>query len=238
MFTSIVGTASVPARGSTFMRPVPPMMPPSLCSSSAHRFICITADQPRCGRLRASMLLRVGLLAAPLAADGQQPGKMWRIGYLGTFPMDPQSRDWERCRAGPPRARLHEGQNLHIERRFSERKVVRSLARPGGNVTGLTSIEWEAFTAKQLEVLKDAAQEQAAAAGGPRDRVARARAAPSGARRGLRLDSLAAVINRGADATDRARGYSHCRPHSYAARRRSAVSGKGVPDRFHPDRGA
>src|SRR6266545_2932237 len=91
MFTSIVGTASVPARGSTFMRPVPPMMPPSLCSSSAHRFICITADQPRCGRLRASMLLRVGLLAAPLAADGQQPGKMWRIGYLGTFPMDPQS---------------------------------------------------------------------------------------------------------------------------------------------------
>ena len=34
--------------------------------------------------------------------------------------------------------------------------LVTSLARPGGNVTGLTSIEWEAFTAKQFQIIKDA----------------------------------------------------------------------------------
>jgi hypothetical protein len=91
------------------------------------------------------MLLHVGLLAAPLAADGQQPGKMWRIGYLGTFPMDPQSEIGSAVALGLREHGYVEGQNLHIER------------RPGGNVIGLTSIEWEAFTAKQLEVLKDAA---------------------------------------------------------------------------------
>jgi len=55
-----------------------------------------------------------------------------------------------------------------------------------------------------------------------------ARAAPSGARRGLRLDSLAAVINRGGHAADLACGRSHCRPHSCAARQGGAVSGEGV----------
>jgi putative ABC transport system substrate-binding protein len=34
--------------------------------------------------------------------------------------------------------------------------LVASLARPGGNATGLASIEWEAFTAKQLQVIKEA----------------------------------------------------------------------------------
>jgi ABC transporter substrate binding protein len=34
--------------------------------------------------------------------------------------------------------------------------LVASLARPGGNVTGLASIEWEAFQAKQLQVIKEA----------------------------------------------------------------------------------
>ena len=34
--------------------------------------------------------------------------------------------------------------------------LVTTLARPGGNVTGLTSIEWEAFTAKQFQIIKDA----------------------------------------------------------------------------------
>ena len=34
--------------------------------------------------------------------------------------------------------------------------LVANLARPGGNVTGLASIEWESFTAKQLQVIKEA----------------------------------------------------------------------------------
>ena len=33
--------------------------------------------------------------------------------------------------------------------------LVASLARPGGNVTGLATIEWEAFTAKTLQVIKE-----------------------------------------------------------------------------------
>ena len=34
--------------------------------------------------------------------------------------------------------------------------LVTNLARPGGNVTGLATIEWEASTAKQLEIIKEA----------------------------------------------------------------------------------
>jgi len=34
--------------------------------------------------------------------------------------------------------------------------LVTNLARPGGNVTGLATIEWEGFTAKTLEVAKEA----------------------------------------------------------------------------------
>jgi putative ABC transport system substrate-binding protein len=34
--------------------------------------------------------------------------------------------------------------------------LVASLARPGGNVTGLATTEWEAFSAKQLQVSKEA----------------------------------------------------------------------------------
>jgi putative tryptophan/tyrosine transport system substrate-binding protein len=33
--------------------------------------------------------------------------------------------------------------------------LVTNLARPGGNVTGLATIEWEAFTAKTLEIAKE-----------------------------------------------------------------------------------
>ena len=43
-----------------------------------------------------ALVLLVGPLAAPLAADGPQPGEMWRIGYLGTFPMDPSPRSGAR----------------------------------------------------------------------------------------------------------------------------------------------
>jgi ABC-type uncharacterized transport system substrate-binding protein len=34
--------------------------------------------------------------------------------------------------------------------------LVTNIARPGGNVTGLATIEWEAFTAKQLQIIKEA----------------------------------------------------------------------------------
>jgi len=148
-----------------------------------------------------------GLLTAPLAAEAQ-PGKAFRIGILGTSPS-----------TNPAAARLWgvffqrlrelgyvEGQNLTIERRFSEGKaerlpglaadlvrlkvdvivaasgpaplaaqsvtktipivmtnqadpvasgLVASLARPGGNITGLSLLSAE-IVGKQLALLKEA----------------------------------------------------------------------------------
>ena len=150
-------------------------------------------------------LVSVGLLSAPLAAEGQQTGKVYNIGYLGlsssfagpvrtAFNRGLQERGWI------------EGQNFVLTTRFAQfkserlrelvselvqRKVdvivvstaegalaakhgtstipivavdpadavgiglVASLARPGGNVTGLSYLGTE-LTAKQLELLKEA----------------------------------------------------------------------------------
>jgi putative ABC transport system substrate-binding protein len=143
------------------------------------------------------------LLATPLAAEAQPVGKGYRIGLLGTFPSPLVDVFVNSLREHG----YVEGQNLTIERRFSEGKadrlpalvadllsldvrlivasgpgpsraardatttvpivfvgvadpigmgLVTSLARPGGNVTGLATIEWEAFSAKQLQIIKEA----------------------------------------------------------------------------------
>jgi putative ABC transport system substrate-binding protein len=155
-----------------------------------------------------------GLFAAPRAAEtfsgsgqAQQPRRLARIGYLGTFPPGPQDVHWNAFVLGLRDHGYVEGQSLHIERRFSDGRaerlpalaaelvqlgvsvivasaagpsraakeatatvpivfigvadpvgigLVASLARPGGNVTGLASIEWETFQAKQLQVIKEA----------------------------------------------------------------------------------
>jgi putative ABC transport system substrate-binding protein len=151
-------------------------------------------------------VLAVSLLAAPLAADAQQAGKVPRIGFLSlTSPSD-----------RPPlldafRQRLRElgwveGQNIVIDYRYAEGRVDRlpdlaaelvrlkvdlivslgtqgvtaaknatetipivmiavrdpvgtgliaSLARPGGNVTGVSGSAGLEIVAKQLELLKE-----------------------------------------------------------------------------------
>jgi ABC-type uncharacterized transport system substrate-binding protein len=147
------------------------------------------------------------LLAAPLGAEAQPAEKVYRVGFLGMFPVSYPSPGWDAFVQGLREAGYVEGQNLNIERRFAEGKaerlpslaadlvrlgvsliittgvpaslaardatgtvpivfvgvadpiglgLVASLARPGGNVTGLASIEWEAFTAKQLQIIKEA----------------------------------------------------------------------------------
>jgi putative tryptophan/tyrosine transport system substrate-binding protein len=158
---------------------------------------------------RAFIAGTVGLLAAPLAVEAQQPGKVYRIGFLATFPAAPGGPNplGDAFLDGLREHGYVEGQNLTIERRFSEGKadrlpalvadllrldvrlivasapgpslaakagtttvpivfvgvadpigtgLVASLAWPGGNVTGLATIEWEAFSAKQLQVSKEA----------------------------------------------------------------------------------
>src|SRR5437762_9379803 len=130
----------------------------------------------------------LSLLAVPLAAAAQPPGKVYRIGYLGTNP--PPADWWDALLDGLRERGYSEGRNLVFERRFSEGNakrfpefaaemvqlrvdlilvhttpaaiaakhatqtipiviptaidpvgggLVASLARPGGNLTGLSS---------------------------------------------------------------------------------------------------
>ena len=156
----------------------------------------------RLARLVVPATLSLALLAAPLAARRSSRGRSTASGSSrrsrppGCPPVGDAFLDGLREQG------YVEGQNLTIERRFSEGKadrlpalvadllrldvqlivasrlvralrqrmpprpspscswrvadpigmgLVASLARPGGNVTGLATIDWEAFTAKQLK---------------------------------------------------------------------------------------
>jgi hypothetical protein len=55
------------------------------------------------------------LLAAPLAAEAQQAGKVYRIGFLSSLPVPPTAlADTLR------KVRLVEGQNIVVDRRVTE----------------------------------------------------------------------------------------------------------------------
>jgi putative tryptophan/tyrosine transport system substrate-binding protein len=148
----------------------------------------------------------LGLLAAPLVGEAQQPSKVPRIGFVGTLPKNPH---YEALRQGLHEFGYVEGQNIAIEPRYSEGRVERlpdlatelvrlkvdvivvdacgaplnaasqatstipivvaacnddlvatglisSLARPGGNITGLSELTPE-LGAKRLQLLKEAA---------------------------------------------------------------------------------
>ncbi len=147
-----------------------------------------------------------GLLAAPPAAEAQWAVKVWRIGFLGGSPSA-VPRFIQAFEQGLRELGYVEGQNISIERRFSEGRAERlndlattlvrltvdvivvdacgaplnaarqatstnpivvaacnddlvatglisSLARPGGNITGLSELTPE-LGAKRLELLKD-----------------------------------------------------------------------------------
>ncbi len=156
---------------------------------------------------RAVALLTLALLAAPLVAEAQQPGKVYRIGYMSI----PSRQSAERLlpiflEALRERGWV-EGRNLLIEWRWAEGKLERlpdfaaelvrlnvdlivapqpdsalaaknatrtipivfmfpadpvadglvaSLARPGGNATGLTSTPTLDILGKRLDLLKQA----------------------------------------------------------------------------------
>jgi putative ABC transport system substrate-binding protein len=60
------------------------------------------------------------LLAGPLAAEGQTAGKVWRIGWLGVTPPSSLDAGWEAFIAGLRERGYVEGQNIVLERRYSE----------------------------------------------------------------------------------------------------------------------
>src|SRR5881628_88505 len=154
---------------------------------------------------RAFISTALGFLAAPLAVDAQQPGKVARIGVLwqGSSASGPHIR--EAFRQGLRDLGYVEGQNIVIEYRYAEGKaerlpdlaaellrlkvdvivaggtlaplaakhatrtipivlaaagdpvgtgLVMSLAKPGGNVTGLSNLSRD-LTAKRLQLLKE-----------------------------------------------------------------------------------
>jgi putative ABC transport system substrate-binding protein len=145
-----------------------------------------------------------GLLAAPLAAEGQQTGKVYRVGILTNKASDPaESRLWQAFRLGLRDRGWIEGENILIEFREAEGNSARlpelaadlvrlkvdlivarssifvqpvkeatssipivfvvhadpvgtghvtSLARPGGNITGLANLMTD-LAPKGLELL-------------------------------------------------------------------------------------
>ena len=153
------------------------------------------------------LLALCSLLLAPCSAvDAQQPGKIFRIGYLDNSTASGIAVLLEAFRQELSKLGWIEGKNITIEYRFAEQKherlpelaadlvrlkvdlivtsgratalaakratttipivmtsspdpvgegLVASLARPGGNVTGLASLASELNT-KRLEILKDA----------------------------------------------------------------------------------
>jgi len=149
-------------------------------------------------------VLALGLLAAPIAAEAQQPAKVPRIGLL--TPGSPGDPFIEAFRQGLRALGYVEGQNIALEYRWAESKydrlpglasdlvrlnvdlifarstpgaraaknattaipivfaavtdpvnlgIVDSLARPGGNITGLTHIGVD-LVGKDFELLREA----------------------------------------------------------------------------------
>ncbi len=75
--------------------------------------------------MTAIFALALGILAAPLAAEAQQPGKIPRIGILSPFDRSSVARNVEAFRRGLGELGYTEGNNIAIEYRFAEGKFDR-----------------------------------------------------------------------------------------------------------------
>jgi putative tryptophan/tyrosine transport system substrate-binding protein len=154
---------------------------------------------------RAFLSGAAALLAAPVAAEAQQVGKAWRIGYLGFGAPGSDPSGIEGLRQGLRELGYVENQSIVVEYRYAEGKperlasligeliglkvdillaqgtevtdaakrrttttpivtvsgdpvgsgFVRSLARPGGNITGLSFAVGESFSGKWLQLVRE-----------------------------------------------------------------------------------
>jgi putative ABC transport system substrate-binding protein len=156
-------------------------------------------------RIGLAVILSVSLILAPLVAEGQQTGKIYRIGMLETTSMALNAANLDAFRQGLRELGYVEGRNFMIEYRSADGRrerfpelatelvrlkvdviltrgtpavmaaknatgtipvvmaasgdpllsgVVAGLARPGGNVTGLSAIVVE-VTGKRLQLLRE-----------------------------------------------------------------------------------
>ncbi len=118
---------------------------------------------------RIVVLLTATILASVQLAEAQKPTKVPRVGYL--IPAAGVSAQFEAFRQGLRDLGYMEGQNIAIEYRSGESSsrladlatelgdpveggFVASLARPGGNMTGVTFLAFE-LVGKRLELLKE-----------------------------------------------------------------------------------
>ncbi len=153
------------------------------------------------------IMFALGILAAPLASDAQQPKKVYRIAFIQTSAPEEQVHLTKAFDEGLRELGYVEGRNIVIERRFAQGKqerlpalaaeivrlkvdvivtganpviaavkqatatipvvmavsrdpvgagFIRSVARPGGNITGLSNDPTPEIIGKNLELLKEA----------------------------------------------------------------------------------
>ena len=76
-------------------------------------------------RIGLAVVLAVSLMLAPLAAEGQQPGSVYRIGFLGPSSASTHANRVEALRAGLRELGYVEGKNIDIEYRWAEGKYDR-----------------------------------------------------------------------------------------------------------------
>ena len=157
-------------------------------------------------RRRFLLVSLAGALAAPIAAEGQQTGRVYKIGYLGGTSASPMESGTAAFRQSLKDLGWVEGRNITFEMRWAEGKADRlprlaaelvalgvdvivtqgspatraakqvtttvpivmwnttdpvgqgfviSLAKPGGNITGLSDFAGE-LSSKRLEILREA----------------------------------------------------------------------------------
>jgi len=105
-------------------------------------------------RLTAVMMLALALLAAPLAAEAQHAGKVYRVGFLSPFAPSDAAPWHEAFRQGLRALGWVEGQNISIEYRYAEGRndrlpdLATELVRLGVDII-VVSIQTDALAAKR-----------------------------------------------------------------------------------------
>ena len=80
----------------------------------------------RTSGLTGQGIVALGLLIAPLAAEAQQAGKVYRVGFLSAGQITPETAPiYEAFRAGLRERGYVEGRNLALEFRWAEGKTER-----------------------------------------------------------------------------------------------------------------